>query len=127
MSASTLYIPKTEETPEVCFDPEKGLYSIRGRSLPENAFQFYQPILDWVKIFAPHIQSAFVLELELDYFNSSSGRFLYELLSHLESNAKAKNYVTIRWFCEAEDELMLEKGEELSQLLDLQFEIHRTS
>lgn len=127
MSTATLYIAKTEETPEVCFDPEKGMYSIRGRSLPENAHQFYQPILDWIKWFSPQIKSELVLELEMDYFNSSSGRFLYELLTHLESNSKARNYITVRWYCELDDELMLEKGEELSQLLELQFEIHHIS
>lgn len=123
MTIPALHINKTEETPEVVFRPELNVFSIVGRSLPENAFDFYSPILQWMKEFSAHIHAPVNIQLHLDYFNSSSGRFLYELLTMLEETGKAKNFVTVQWICDLDDELMIEKGEELAQLLDLRFEV----
>ncbi len=44
-----LIIGHTEDTPNVRFEPETGVFCIEGRSLPENAVAFYNPILDWLK------------------------------------------------------------------------------
>jgi hypothetical protein len=62
----------------------------------------------------------FALKINLDYFNSSSGRYILELLACLEEK---KELVRIVWLCEKEDELMIEKGEEFKSLVDLPFEI----
>jgi hypothetical protein len=62
-------------------------------------------------------------EFELDYFNSSSGRFIYEMLTLIEENAKSLELYEIRWKTHSDDELMIEKGEELKSLLNLRFNL----
>jgi hypothetical protein len=52
---------------------------------------------------------------------SSSGRYILELLSTLEK--KGIDNVKVVWCAEKDDELMVEKGEEFSSLVDLPFEI----
>ena len=118
----TLYISKTEETPEVHLSADSGNSYISGRSLPENAYEFYLPILDWVKWYAQNINAPLNLELKFDYFNSSSGRYLFELL-HVLEQSKYKESYRIVWMVEKEDDLMLEKGEELKSLSDLRFDL----
>ena len=123
MTLSPLHIAATDETPEVDFIPENGLLRMVGRSLPENAYVFYQPLIEWFKEFAPTASSPIVMEMQMDYFNSSSGRFIFEILTILESNPKSRALVTINWICDHDDELMIEKGEELKSLIDLHFNI----
>lgn len=122
MSVEDLYIPATDETPEVSFSRLKDRSYINGRSLPENAFEFYAPLINWFAHHSSRIENHFEVEIKFDYFNSSSGRYLFEMLAMLEKNPK-KHYVKIVWIVEDGDELMLEKGVELKSLLDLNFDI----
>ncbi|MCC6599240.1 MAG: DUF1987 domain-containing protein [Crocinitomicaceae bacterium] len=125
MHPESLLISKTEDTPEVIFDAEKKLISIRGRSLPENAFGFYNPLLEWMRSYCSKNTNPTLMEVSLDYFNSSSGRYIFELLTIVENCEKNKKCFEIRWYTDADDELMIEKGEELKSLVDLNFTILR--
>lgn len=122
MIAEELYIPATDETPEVSLTRQKNRSYISGRSLPENAFEFYRPLINWVNHHSSKIDRVFEIEFKFDYFNSSSGRYLFEMLTQLEKNPK-KQYIKILWIVEDGDDLMLEKGKELKSLLDLNFDI----
>lgn len=117
------HFPATEDTPEVLLDAALGVIKISGRSLPENAWAFYKPILEWTRAYCSALNQPTNVELQLDYFNSSSGRYLYEILTILEQETRDRSVVSIRWIVEKDDELMVEKGEELMGLLDLKFEI----
>jgi hypothetical protein len=122
MELKTLYIPKTDETPEVNLSAESGNSYISGRSLPENAFEFYQPVLAWIRSYARTMNAPLHLELKFDYFNSSSGRYLFEIL-HVLEQSRYKEHYRIVWMVEKEDDLMYEKGEELKSLSELRFEV----
>lgn len=122
----SLEIKASAETPEVMFDESSGVLRINGRSLPEDAFSFYQPIIHWLEAYlrANPIQKV-ELNFRLDYFNSSSGRYLLELLSKLETFGNA-SMIKINWFAEEDDELMIDKGNELKSLIKLPFEVITT-
>lgn len=122
MSISPLFISQTDETPEVSFNISRGQLNITGRSLPENAHTFYQPLIDWVREYVHQPAQTTEMNIKLDYFNSSSGRFLLELLSVMEEKLKDKKNIRVKWYSEQDDELMIEKGEEFSSLLDIPFE-----
>ncbi len=117
-----MIIEKTDETPEVRLCTNSELSVISGRSLPENAFDFYHPILQWMKTYASTSKAPLNLELRFDYFNSSSGRYLFEILHVLESS-KYKEFYKIIWISDKDDDLMIEKGEEFQKLSDLTFEL----
>jgi hypothetical protein len=112
----------TVDTPEVIYDDSLRKLSIRGRSLPEDAWSFYEPVIGWAKSFIANGESKLTVEFFLEYFNSSSGRYLLELLSTFEAAGKD---VRVLWLTEPEDELMQEKGEEFSGLVDLPFDIRQ--
>lgn len=114
-----MQIRATIDTPEVSFDEKHELLAIRGRSLPEDAWSFYRPILDWAKSFNMNGSKKLTIELHLEYFNSSSSRYLLEFLSTLEK--KAKDRISVIWITESDDEVMMEKGAEFDDLLEIQF------
>ena len=44
-------IKKTKYTPEINFDLEENILSIKGNSYPENTLEFYEPILELLEDF----------------------------------------------------------------------------
>ena len=44
-----LIIEETEDTPEIILDPEQNIFKISKISVPENALDFYKPVLEWIK------------------------------------------------------------------------------
>jgi hypothetical protein len=123
MKLCDLQLPATEDTPEINFRADGALLSIKGRSLPENAYNFYGPLIGWVREYCTIYNQPTRIEFDLDYFNSSSGRYLFEILTIIELEARNRQNYMVIWKAEKEDELMIEKGEELRSLLDLPFEI----
>ncbi len=118
-----LYLAATVDKPEVNLDAEQRIFEILGKSLPEDAKSFYDPIIDWLEDYAgaPNDLTEFVLKL--NYFNSSSARKIVELLSVLEKIQEEGKAVKILWKYKAYDEIMMERGEEVKLVLDVPFEI----
>ena len=118
-----LQIDATQDCPGVLFDPESGIFKIEGKSLPENAPRFYQPLRDWLSEYVanPNPTTDFIFDLE--YYNSSSARQLIELMFVLERIPDSGESIRICWFHDAADDLMRDRGEEMKHLLKIPFEI----
>jgi hypothetical protein len=118
-----LIIEPTDLTPEVNFIPEKGIFEIKGRSLPEDVFILYDPMLNWIRqyITEPLPQTNMVFYLE--YFNSSTARLIIKLLLELEEIPKMGYEVNVKWYYSKGDTLMQERGEEIKSVVLLPFEI----
>jgi len=124
MDQEPLILEQTEDTPAVSLDPNEEMFFIKGRSLPENPYQFYKDIIKWLDVYLTYQPNKPVTFLiNLDYFNSSSGRFLLEIFSLLEKSSKNGCDIEIVWEVDKEDELMLEKGEEYQELLSVPVKI----
>ena len=70
-----LTIAGSQSTPQIMADWDKGLMSIQGDSYPENSFEFFDPIIDWIERFFQQTQKPLRLDLRLVYMNTSSGRW----------------------------------------------------
>lgn len=123
MILNSLHIEGTEETPLISFDIATGDFRMEGRSLPEDAYSFFKPVIEWINKFIESRHREVALKIHLDYFNSSSGRYLMEILALIERAAENGDGFSITWVSEKDDELMLEKGEEFQSLLNLPFQI----
>ncbi|MFM7310574.1 MAG: DUF1987 domain-containing protein [Flavobacteriales bacterium] len=115
-------IAATSDTPMVQFSPE-GMLTIQGRSLPENAFEFYDPVLSAMRAFMQHEAAGIQLNIQLDYFNSSSGRYLFEMF-HLLEGSKSPALHAVNWYVDKDDELMMERGAEMQSLVQVKFKIY---
>lgn len=112
-----LTILKTDDTPEVLFDKKNGIFLISGRSLPEDAVEFYRPLFAWIKTYEiePNPTTEFIFKLE--YANTASSKLIQDFLLALEKISG----VTIVWSYYDGDDDMEEMGRELSDMIDLPF------
>jgi len=118
----SLIIQKSEDTPQIEFDLVTGIFSITGRSLPENAIEFYKPILDWTEsVLSESTGKTYVFQIKLEYFNTASSKQLAKMLLMIERYIE-QNTIQIKWFYETEDNDMLVSGTQYSKFLKLDFE-----
>ena len=113
-------IPAAKNKPEVLYLPESKTLELKGRSIPENAEEFYQQIKDWIAANREAISSGGIsLNVHLEYFNTSSYKCLLDLFKNFDAINTAGNIV-INWYYDADDEDMLEAGEDLLSYVKLQ-------
>ena len=112
----------TPKTPRLYFEANSGDFEISGRSIPENSTEFYRPLLEWLDEYAKNPQSKTRLNVNLEYFNTSSSKCLVEILRKLEK-VNEQNDVKVYWHYEEEDEDMMESGEDFRKILKLPIEL----
>lgn len=113
---NNLSIEKTKFTPEIIFDAESGVLTIRGESYPENTATFYQPVFKWLKDYFNNVNNEETkVIIELYYFNSSSSKVLMNLFEELDNAGEQEKKVVVEWIYDPEDEDSLEFGEEFAE------------
>ena len=116
-------IEGTPKTPTVNFDAEKGKVEIKGRSIPENSIEFYKPLVDWLEKYAGGPQKLTEVNVQLEYFNTSSSKCILDVFKKLESIYKNGHEVVINWYYEEDDEDMLEAGEDYQSIIRIPFKM----
>ena len=110
-----LIIKETKFTPEINFNTEEGILTIRGNSYPENTLEFYDPILNLMEEFFKDTNIDDVtLNIEIVYFNSSSSRVFFEIFDLIEDFDNKLNF-KINWIYESDNEGVLEIGEDFKE------------
>lgn len=109
--------------PGVVLDKETGEFQIFGKSCPEDAFEFYDPIFDWLDEYSVNPLKSTVFDMKLTYFNTVSAKFLLKLMTKLEDITISGNQVKIRWFYNEFDDDLEEAGEEFENIVDIDFEL----
>jgi hypothetical protein len=126
-----LIIESTELTPHIQFDPEQDLFEISGNSRPEDVRDFYGPVLEWLRVFLKEdietgkrtydTDHPFILKTNLSYFNSSSAKYLFDVMNFLNLLHINGSKVRIDWYFLAEDDDLRDAGSELSDMLEMPF------
>lgn len=119
-----LNIEGTPKTPTVNFDSANGVLEIKGRSIPENAIEFYKPLVDWLSEYANASKSTTVVNIQLEYFNTSSSKCILDVFKKLEAIQNSKlSGININWYYEEDDEDMLEAGEDYQAIINIPFKM----
>lgn len=105
-----LDIRPTNNTPEVNFNAETGKLLFKGRSIPEDAGEFYERILNWLERYFKETDLVTELEFVLEYANSGSSKYILEMLKQV-SNYTGGKKVKVIWCYEEDDESIEELGE----------------
>lgn len=113
-------IEGTPKTPSVEFNTAGGSLEIKGRSIPENSIEFYKPLIEWIESYAKAPQGNTVVNIQLEYFNTSSSKCILDLFKRLEVISKE---ITINWYYEEDDEDMLEAGEDYDAIINIPFKM----
>ena len=114
----------TPKTPTINFDSEAGIIEMKGRSIPENAIEFYKPLVDWLDEYADISKEITEANIQLEYFNTSSSKCILDVFKKLETIHKLDGKeVIINWYYEEDDEDMLEAGEDYQSILKIPFKM----
>jgi len=114
-----LIIKETKYTPSIKLDVEKGLLELIGKSYPENTFEFYKPMLDWVEEYFDNNQNKkTIVNMEIIYFNSSSSKLFFDFFDLLEEAHNNNKDVEINWIYDKDNESALEAGEDFKEDFD---------
>jgi hypothetical protein len=116
-----LKINATRQTPDISLNADNGLLKFTGKSRPEDALIFYQPILDWIKQYVNNPQPKTTVVFNLEYFNSSTTKIFKTFLEKFQQIIDLGKELNCEWHYQEEDEDMLEVGEELSSIYNLPF------
>lgn len=109
-----LFIAATPSSPEVSFDFERHVLSLKGESYPENAAVFYgEAIARLRRYLAACEDTTITVNVALTYFNSSSTKMLFSMFDALDEAAERGNHVRLHWFHDEDDDTILEFGQEL--------------
>lgn len=119
--ADELRISSTEDTPEVILERASGVFKISGRSLPEDAFWFYNPIIEWLSEYSKSPLPKTEMHINLEYFNTASAKQVFKILTILAELSKSTQ-VVIKWHYDDGDKDMLASGQRFSKLCNMTFE-----
>lgn len=114
-----LIIEATKYTPEIKFDAEINTLEITGETYPENTAEFYAPVFSWLDEYLEQIgDSEVTVNLEINYFNSSSSKVLMDMFDKFEETVTEGKTITLNWIYDKDNESALEYGEEFQEDLE---------
>jgi hypothetical protein len=114
----------TGSAPEVLIDEEKQFMRIAGESFQENTIEFFKEINDWLEEYLKSEFSAFTFECDMKYFNSSTAKLLFNMLLNMDASAAPGKKITVNWITTADNDIILECGEEFKkEMSNLEFNL----
>ena len=121
----TLTIQASKYTRAIELNAEANALSIKGKSYPENTFDFYAPVITWLQeYFEQEGLGKTTLNMDIIYFNSSSSKLFFDLFDLLEEAQTDGKEITVNWYYDAENESAEEAGEDFKEdFEDMDFNI----
>jgi hypothetical protein len=119
-----LKIEQSKHSPEIILDPA-GMIRIRGRSIHENAAEFFEPVDEWITSYVKNPADVTTVNINLEYFNSASARIFISLFQKITFVALENKKFVFNWYFEEGDEDILERGEYFATVLDIEINFIR--
>ena len=115
-----IFIEATSRTPLINFNSDEGLLEIKGRAIPENALGFFQPLIyDWLDKYIETSPEETVININLEYFNTSSSLWISKFFKKLFSLSLMGKKMVINWHYMDEDSF--EEGKDYEEISKLPF------
>lgn len=108
--------------PGIVYYPDTNKLELVGRSIPENPELIFRRLEEWI---TSHFEKNKGLDvsIQLEYINSGSSKYLYEVLKRLTGYGRSGKTVIMKWLYEEDDEAMLELGEHYRDTAGIPLEI----
>lgn len=110
-----LNIQGTQSTPAILTDRTRGLVCIEGDSYPENSFEFFGSLIDWVETYLKAGSEPLRLELRLVYMNTSSVKAMMDIFDLLEEAHGKGRPVSVDWYYDPRNERVLDVAAEFRE------------
>ncbi len=118
-----LIIKAEKDTLKVACHYETGLIKLEGVSYPADAAEFFNPIFEWLETYIEQVGDAIVMNLFINYLNTSSTKCLFDIIDRMEEYYNDDNKVQINWYYEKDDEDIKDIGLEFQEDLQLPFHV----
>jgi len=107
----------------IVYFPDTNKLELVGRSIPENPELIFRRLEDWLTL---HFEknNGLDVNIQLEYINSGSSKYLYEILKRLTGYGRSGKIVRMKWLYEEDDEGMLELGEHYRDTAGIPLEIN---
>ncbi|MDX1904111.1 MAG: DUF1987 domain-containing protein [Thermonemataceae bacterium] len=116
-------IKSTYFTPNVTLNAETGECSISGESYLEDTWEFYRPILDWLKQYSEEVKKPIDFKFNLTYYNTSSSKCFLDIVKLLKDYKDVGGEVAISWYHPEDDEDIKEEAEDYKNFLNIDINI----
>jgi hypothetical protein len=105
--------------PDIDFNANTGELIMSGRSILENTPRFYDPLMEWLEKYCDEPAHTTRLHLKMEYFNTSTSKFLLTIVERLAELYQGGSSVEILWYYSDED--MQDLGIDYSHMIDIPF------
>jgi len=119
-----IIIKETEYSPEIILNQNENIFQIKGKSLMEDANSFYLPVIAWAQNYVQNPNNETEIEIDLEYYNSTSARRIVKFLLEFEKIKQQK--AKIIWKYTEGDNMLLKRGLELQQTMKIPIEFIKT-
>lgn len=119
MELESLFIRGTDNSPQIEFNIEHKTYIIEGKSMPENVLEFFKPIIEWLDKYdelyiVNRLINSLTVEVKLEYYNTATAKYLADIFGRFKKWTKYVERLSINWYYNEYDDVMLEDGKDLS-------------
>jgi len=116
-------IPGSQSTPAIQSDWDKGIVSMQGDSYPENSYELFHQVYEWIERFLGESAHPLNLELRLLYLNTSSIKAMMDIFDLLEAAYQEGRQVAVNWYYDIRNERVVELAEEFKEDCTFPFSI----
>ena len=109
---------KTNSTPYVLVDEEKGYMKMDGQCFHENVVLLFKEINDWLDVYLKTDFGLFTFDSDIEYLNSSTLKLLNNLFLKLDEHSSEKNKIIVNWITIEDDDMMIECGEDFQEEIE---------
>lgn len=120
---NNLSIDKTQSTPAVSGDWARGILAMDGDSYPENSYDFFNAVIDWIEAYLDASDRPLRLDLRLVYMNTSSVKAMMDVFDLLEAAHQDGAQVQVNWYYDPQNERVAELAEEFKEDCTFTFNI----
>ncbi|MBB4861945.1 hypothetical protein HNP46_000782 [Pseudomonas nitritireducens] len=112
---SDLNVTGTQSTPQIHGDWQAGILAMQGDSYPENSYELFGQVIEWVERFLTQEQRPLELDLRLLYLNTSSIKAMMDIFDLLEEAHSQGRATSVAWHYDRRNERVAELAEEFRE------------
>ncbi|MDR9438681.1 MAG: biofilm regulation phosphoprotein SiaC [Halomonas sp.] len=121
-----LDIPGSQSTPAIQSSWQAGRLAMQGDSYPENSYELFDQVIDWVRRYLDDEAQPLHLSLSLVYLNTSSVKAMMDIFDLLEEAHGQGHDVSVEWCYDARNERIAELADEFREDCSYPFAITPT-
>lgn len=119
-----IILEESKNSPGITYYPTNKNLEIFGRSIPEDPETVYSVVTGWLTSYFD-TETRLNVKIKLEYVNSGSAKCLLQVLKRLTDYHRSGRQVRIKWICEADDDSMVDLGENFLSMPGIPLEIEK--